>query len=120
MGRHSHAQIPALRTRLEIGAAAFCIGIGLSGLPLEPWRVLATVGVCTLLAAFAGRFIAAIALVVTIGAGYLQHHQLRVTFFIAAALAGAFARYAEKRPLVATGFAIAGFIAGAAALLLLR
>ena len=106
--------------RIEICIAALFIGVGLAGLPLQPWSILLSIVLCAIVAAVGGRFIAALALLATLAVGWLQHHEFRVSFFVGAAIVGLCARFAQSRPKAATTLAVASVVAGFAALFFFR
>ncbi|HEV7180856.1 MAG TPA: hypothetical protein VGN11_13370 [Candidatus Baltobacteraceae bacterium] len=98
--------------RIEIGIGALFLGVGLAGMPLEPWRILLSILVCAVVSVAGGKFIAPLALALTALVGWLQHGELRVTVIAGAALLGIGARYAQSRPKAATALAAAGAIIG--------
>ena len=99
--------------RLELAGAAFFLGVGLAGLPLEPLRLLAALLVCGAIV-YSGKFIAAAALVATIAAGWLQHGELRLTLLVAAALLGIAVRFTSTHAKTTTALAAACAVIGAA------
>lgn len=106
--------------RVEICIASLFVGVGLAGMPLEPWWILVSIVLCLIVAMVSGRFIAALALLTTLAVGWLQHHEFRVSLLIGAAVVGICARFAQSRPKIATTLAVAGVVAGFASLFLSR
>lgn len=103
--------------RAEIAIAALFVGVGLAGMPLEPWRIVLSLVLCAAIASIGGRFIAALAFIATIAIGFLQHHELRVSLLLAGALVGLCARFSESRPRATTTLAFLGALTGTAFLL---
>jgi hypothetical protein len=90
-----------MTARVEIAIAAFFLAVGTAGPPLEPLRILGALVVCAAVA-LGTRFMAAIALVAVVLAGWLQHGQLRLTLLAAAALLGIVVRFWGSSPRAAT------------------
>ena len=109
-----------MNERVEICIAALFVGVGLAGMPLEPLWILVSIVLCGIVAVVSGRFIAALALLTTLAVGWLQHHELRISLFAGAAIVGLCARFAQSRPKAATTLAVAGVVAGFAALFFLH
>ncbi|MDE2483564.1 MAG: hypothetical protein KGN02_15415 [bacterium] len=117
MGRAAHAQRASLTARIELAVGACVLAIGLAGPPLEPLRMLAAAICCAAIVASA-RFVAALALIATILAGFLQHEQLRLTLLAAAALLGIAIYAIRGRERATTALAAACAVVGVAFLFL--
>lgn len=115
MGYGANAQGAAMTPQLEIAVGVFFLAIGSAGPPLEPLRIALAALLCVAVWR-SGRFAGALAMLVTIAGGFLQHGQFRLTTLFAAAIVGIATHFFYRRPRAATAIMGVSAVAGIALL----
>jgi hypothetical protein len=103
--------------QLEIAIAAFFLGIGTAGTPLEFLRIVIAALLCAVVWR-SGKFVGSVAMIAVIACAYLQHNQFRVTSLVAAAVLGILTHFGYRRPRAATAIMAISAVTGLAFLFL--